>query len=71
MRLKEEVIRSLDNLDNISLTLVYEQRHLLQKAESPIDERTSALPIEEVLEMTNTSHGSWGDDIIAERGDFA
>lgn len=69
MKLKEQIRRSIDGLDNCSLTLLYEQIRVLQRTKHG-DDGPSAVPsIEEVLELTNSSPGCWSDDVIAERAE--
>lgn len=67
MKLKEQIHRSIDKLDNYSLTLIYEQVQVLQRAQVDSNKPSSAPSLEKVLELTSGSPGAWSDDVIAER----
>ena len=67
MKLREEIRRSIEALDNDSLSLLYEQIQMLEQRKQGRDEPCAAPPIEEVLELTSSLGGSWSDDVIAER----
>ena len=67
MKLREQIRRSIDGLDNYSLTLLYEQIQMLQQTKQDQAEPSAVPSIEEVLELTSSLRGSWSDDVIAER----
>jgi len=67
MKLREQIRRSIEALDNDSLTLLYEQIQRLQQRKQSRDESCAAPSIEDVLELTSSLGGSWSDDVIAER----
>jgi len=67
MKLREQIRLSIEALDNNSLTLLYEQIQMLQQRNRECDAFSAAPSIEEVLELTRSSCGSWSDDVIAER----
>jgi len=67
MKLREEIRRSIDGLDNQSLRLLYEQIQMIQQTKHGQDESSAVPSIEEVLELTSSSRGPWSDDVIAER----
>jgi len=67
MRLKEQIHRSIDALDNHSLTLIYEQIQALQRAQADSGQVSSVPSLDEVLELTRCSEGDWSNDVIAER----
>ena len=67
MKLKEEIHRSIDTLDNYSLSVLYEQVQMLQRAQADTDKPSTAPSLEEVLDLTSCSPGEWSDDVIADR----
>ena len=69
MTLKEKIHRSIDDLDNCSLTLIYEHIQQLRREKDAQDTLPPAPSIEEVLELTSSMTGSWSDDMIADRID--
>ena len=69
MKLKEQIRRSIEALDNDSLALLYEQIQMLQQKRQGQDKSSAVPSIEEVLELTRSSHGSWSDDVVVERCD--
>jgi len=69
MKLREQIRRSIDALDNYSLTVLYEQIHMLQQTKQDQTEPSAAPSVEEVLELTSSLRGSWSDDVIAERSE--
>ncbi len=69
MKLREQIRRSIDDLDNHALTLLYEHIQMLQQTKQEQAESAAVPSIEEVLELTNSMDGSWSDDVIAERSD--
>jgi len=69
VKLKEQIRRSIEGLDNHSLILVYEQIQALLQTKHASDGPSAVPTIEEVLELTSSSDGSWSDDLIAERSE--
>lgn len=69
MTLKEQIHRSIDTLDNHSLTLIYEQIQVLQKSHAESNKTSSAPSLEAVLKLTSRDPSEWSDDIIAERAE--
>lgn len=67
MKLREQIRRSIDGLDNQSLTLLYEQIQMIQQTKHGQDGPSAAPSIQDVLELTSSSRGPWSDDVIAER----
>lgn len=69
MTLREQVHRSIDQLDDEALALVFEQLQALKRETGLDEEKTSVPSLEEVLEMTASDTSSWSDELIAERED--
>jgi hypothetical protein len=71
MKLKEAICHGIDGLDNEALMLLYLQIQTLQRAKTPPQRTACGLSIDEVLRLTSSSAGSWGDSLIGERAERA
>ena len=67
MRLKEEVLKSVEEMAPDELKVLYEQIRLLKDRRSC---RTrDMIPIEVVQEALSTSRGDWSQEVTADRED--
>lgn len=69
MKLKEQIHRSIDALDNHSLVLIYEHVQSLLPAKPDKNDPEATASLEEVLHLTRSAHGEWSDDVAAHRED--
>ena len=69
MMLRDEVHRSIDELDSRSLALTYEHIRLIQRVSVREDPEGPVPTREEVLRLTASDTSNWADDICAERED--
>lgn len=69
MKLRDEIHRSIDVLDNHALVAVYEQVQLLLKAKPDVPDATSAPSLDEVLKLTRSDLGDWATEIVEARED--
>jgi hypothetical protein len=67
--LRQKVEHELDALDNRSMAAAYEHLRLLNFIHRPSRKRRIAAPdIEEVLQLTSSSKGSWSEAVMSNRG---
>jgi len=71
MTLKETVRLSIEDLDNDSLAILYEQIQRLKQAEKEPSPLASAPSLDEVRHLTSRASGSWSADVISDRADRA
>lgn len=69
MMLRDEVHRSIDELDSRGLALIYEHIRLIQRVGVREDPEGPVPTREEVLRLTASDTSNWADDISAERED--
>ena len=69
MKLREEVHRSVDELDGRALAAIYEQIQLFQRVQKRTDLQSNALSRAKLLEMTASDTSSWSDAVIEDRED--
>jgi hypothetical protein len=67
MKLKEKIYDSITAMDNNELWFLYEQIQMLQHFKQLPPARISQIAIEDILEMTSSSPGSWSDTVEEER----
>ena len=65
--LRQKIEDELDALDNQSMVAVYEHLRQLNRLRKSPRKRRAAAGIDEVLEMTSSSKGSWGEAVSADR----
>ena len=69
MKLREEVHRSIDELDGRASAAIYEQIQLFQRGQERDDLQSNVLSRERLLEMTASDTSSWSDAVIEDRED--
>ncbi|RKY62179.1 MAG: hypothetical protein DRP99_05930 [Candidatus Latescibacterota bacterium] len=67
MRLKDEVLKAIEEMEPEELGVLYEQIRLLKGKRSR--RKKGKVPIEVVQDVLSTSKGSWSDVIVADRED--
>ena len=67
MRLKDEVLKAIEEMEPGELGVLYEQIRLLKGKRSR--RKKGKVPIEVVQDVLSTSKGSWSDVIVADRED--
>ena len=67
MRLKDEVLKAIEEMEPDELGVLYEQIRLLKGKRSR--RKKGKVPIEVVQDVLSTSKGSWSDVIVADRED--
>jgi len=67
VRLKDEVLKAIEEMEPEELGVLYEQIRLLKGKRSR--RKKDKVPIEVVQDMLSTSKGSWSDAIVADRED--
>jgi hypothetical protein len=65
--LRQKVEDELDALDNRTMAAVYEHLRLLNTMRKPRKRHQSSSDIEDVLRLTASSKGSWGETVVAGR----
>jgi len=67
VRLKDEVLKAIEEMEPGELGVLYEQIRLLKGKRSR--RKKGKVPIEVVQDVLSTSKGSWSDVIVADRED--
>lgn len=67
MKLREEIHRSIDNLDDRSLQLAFCYVQELLVASTPAAPPATVPSLEAVVRLTSASQTTWADDVIASR----
>jgi len=67
VRLKDEVLKAIEEMEPEELGVLYEQIRLLKGKRSR--RKKGKVPIEVVQDVLSTSKGSWSDVIVADRED--
>lgn len=67
MKIKDKINQAIDTMENDELLLIYEQIQLIRHIKQKGDTVKSKVTIEDILQMTSTSKGSWSDTVNEER----
>ncbi|MBN2443512.1 MAG: hypothetical protein JXJ04_19280 [Spirochaetales bacterium] len=67
MKIKDNINQAIDTMENDELLLIYEQIQLIRHIKQKGDTVKSKVTIEDILQMTSTSKGSWSDTVNEER----
>jgi len=69
MKLRDEIHRLVDTLDDRDLAHLHDFVQALRKLKQPDESRNTVLTIEEIQTLTASSTGNWSDDVSAGRED--
>jgi hypothetical protein len=67
MSIKEKIYQAINSMENDELLLIYEQIQFIRHIKQRSQPAKSKMTIEDILELTSISRGSWSDAVNEER----